>query len=88
MFDPSRMRYVAQTTRALHGADPGRRDEAIAGLIAEAMCTLRRERSGGVTRTELAECGFTEDELTRLGGRAQDLAAADWHGHDMLEAAA
>lgn len=86
MFDPSKMRFRAQMSREQH-QDPAARDEAIVGLIAESMVTLRNE-GGAVTEAHLLECGFTANELARLGSRAKDAAARTWHAGDMMEAAA
>lgn len=87
MFDPTRMRFFAQNSRERHADDPQKRDEALAGLIAESMVSLRNE-GGAVTHAQLSECGFTAEELTRLGSRAKDSAARTWHAGNMMEAAA
>ncbi len=88
MFDPSFIRYAASTSREIHKASPASLDQAISGLMSDAMVRIRQDQPGGVTREDLARCGFTADELDRLGGRAADHAAQDWYGHGRFDAAA
>lgn len=79
MHDPSYIRAVALHARRTHPAGETQ-DALLTGLMADAMIALRRDR-GAATREALTrDCGFTADELDRLGERAKDQAATRWHG--------
>lgn len=81
MFDPSYTRYGVLQARAL--PDEAKRNDQLIGLMAAAMTEIRLGRAcdGNVTRADLKHCGFTDDELTRLGDPALNIAAASWHGN-------